>query len=155
MSDMPVVRDAMHAPVRTVHQDAPLLSAAALLATHPWSGAPVVDDAGAVVGVLSERDALLALAAAAFHGDPGVGCVRDAMSAPAHTTTPDTDLFSLIPALTRGPHRRLVVVDDNRRPVGLLTRKDLLKAVYAEVNQRVHIPTYDAWARARGIHNPL
>lgn len=155
MQDIPLVRDAMRTPVHCVHDDAPLLSAAALLADRSWSGAPVVDGKGKMVGLLSESDVVQALATAAFHNLPGQRTVADAMTFPVHTTTPEADLFSLVAELTHGPHRRVVVCDDDNRPVGMLTRKDLMRALHAQASVKVRIQPYDEWAKARGVHNPF
>jgi CBS domain-containing protein len=49
-------RDVMTTGVHTLRPDATLQQAAELLATHHISGAPVVDAAGRVVGMLTEAD---------------------------------------------------------------------------------------------------
>ena len=51
----------MSQPVRTVHPQTPLADAAHLMVTERISGLPVVDDAGALVGIITEADFLRAL----------------------------------------------------------------------------------------------
>lgn len=51
-------KDIMTREVKTVAPQATLREAAELLATHGISGAPVVDESGQVVGIISESDIL-------------------------------------------------------------------------------------------------
>ncbi len=46
--------DVMTSPVITLRPDAPVQAAAALLCSHGFTSAPVVDAAGALVGITSE-----------------------------------------------------------------------------------------------------
>jgi CBS domain-containing protein len=55
------VSEVMHRGVVTVTPDTPLQQAAALLARHKIGGLPVVGKEGAVVGVITETDMLIAL----------------------------------------------------------------------------------------------
>ena len=55
---MKVAEDIMEARVITVAADAPLLTVYRLFAEEDISGAPVVDESGDVVGVISARDLL-------------------------------------------------------------------------------------------------
>src|SRR6185436_6469452 len=50
------VRDVMHTEVATVTTHQTMAEASEILATHEISGAPVVDDKGHCVGVLSTTD---------------------------------------------------------------------------------------------------
>jgi CBS domain-containing protein len=56
---MKTVRDVMTHPVQSVRPETPLKEVAHLLIDHRISGLPVVDDTGAVVGVVSEGDLLM------------------------------------------------------------------------------------------------
>ena len=56
-----------------------LLDAVRVLVDRRLSGAPVVDERGNLVGVLTERDFLKAALVAGYHGERG-GCVGDYMS---------------------------------------------------------------------------
>ena len=52
------VRDLMTTEVLTVSPETPLKDAAAILAEHNISGLPVCDEAGRVLGIVSEGDIL-------------------------------------------------------------------------------------------------
>jgi CBS domain-containing protein len=55
------VRDIMTTPVHTVRQDAAVADAAGLLAARGITALPVLDAAGALVGIVSRRDILRAV----------------------------------------------------------------------------------------------
>lgn len=146
-----LVRDIMTRTVVTVRPTDTLQSAATLLAEKDISGMPVVDADGKVVGVLSEKDLLRTLRDRAGLGMPGglfalilepssarqkdllaqclevlrKGTVRQAMSTPAKTVTPDT--------LTVQAGRQMLSLGINRMPVvdhgklvGIVTRANVL-----------------------------
>lgn len=53
---MPLVRDIMTCPVRTVRRDAPLTEVLQLMEQGGFRHVPVVDEAGRLVGILTDRD---------------------------------------------------------------------------------------------------
>jgi CBS domain-containing membrane protein len=53
------VRDYMHTDVDTVTPDTDLIDAATTLRTHKYGCLPVVDDAGKLVGIITDADFLL------------------------------------------------------------------------------------------------
>jgi H+/Cl- antiporter ClcA len=84
-------------------------------------GFPVVDDAGHVVGVLTRRDFLSA--------EPDA-TLRELVKRPPVVVSLDSTLRAALDQMLRASVGRVVVVDraDPRRPVGILTRSDLLGA---------------------------
>lgn len=126
--EMPVARDFMNDHVLTFKQDAEIAEAVKKLVRKGFSGAPVVDDAGKLVGVLSEADCLRVLSQAAYEGWPQ-GTVGDNMTRELDTVTPTTDLFAISGRFSAGKHRRFPVVDSDRKLLGLVTRRDLLRAL--------------------------
>ena len=53
------VADVMTKPVLTVRADTPLQEAVKIISDHHVSGLPVVDDQGALIGELSEKDLMV------------------------------------------------------------------------------------------------
>ena len=108
-------------------------AAARVLFEAGVGGAPVVDAAGRLVGVVSERDLLEKEAAlhAAFRGAADADRRRRARTVgqictrPARTTSPETTLRAVARRLIDERVARLVVVDDGRI-VGIVTRHDVL-----------------------------
>lgn len=88
-------------------------------------GALPVEDAGeAVAGIFSERDVLYCLqkhGAAALHMK-----VRDVMTAPAITVSPETSVMEALALMTRRRFRHLPVVDGGRM-IGFISIGDLVK----------------------------
>lgn len=85
------VGDIMHRDVVTVAPDMPLQQAAVLLARHKIGGLPVVGPDGAVVGVITETDLLVALVDALDGAGPPVrarGGTRRARGAAKMTLKP-------------------------------------------------------------------
>ena len=136
-------KDIMTAPVHCLEKGMSASTAAARLAELGISGAPVLDGDGRICGVVSEKDYLRKMGlpgTATFMtvvstclGTPGcmVGGMRkllvdDIMSAPALTAEPDTPVSELSELLARHSINRLPICDFEGRPVGIVTRTDLV-----------------------------
>jgi CBS domain-containing protein len=133
--------------------DKPILDAVTELVQRRYSGAPVVDETGRLVGVLSEIDCLQALATAAFHVTP-MGTVGDYMTKEVVTVARGTDLLRLTYLLHHGHVRRLPVLEAGK-VVGLITRHDVLRALdrlRRERQREQHRPStkFDALEARRG-----
>jgi CBS domain-containing protein len=124
---IPTAREVMQAKVETIAVDAELEEAVRMLLGKGLSGAPVVDGEGALRGVLSEHDCILVLTRAISEGWPG-GLVESHMTTEIETVPPTEDIFSISSRFARGQHRRLIVVEKDR-PIGLISRRDLLRAL--------------------------
>lgn len=121
------MRDHMTTDLVTFRPEQRIHDAIARLLERGISGAPVVDDAGRLVGVLSNKDCLRLAFEASYHQDWG-GLVSDAMSSPVETVAPDQDIVQVADLFLHGSYRRYPVVEDGRL-VGLVTRADVLRAL--------------------------
>jgi len=91
------------------------------------SGAPVVNDHGDLVGIISEKDCLRVLLEMVMHEMPG-GLVEKYMSSQVTTLKPHQSIIDAVEMFQTSNFRRFPVVKDSKL-VGLLSRRDLLKAI--------------------------
>jgi CBS domain-containing protein len=144
-------RDVMNTHVESLRPGVPIADAVQLLARRGYSGAPVVDEGGRLVGILSELDCLRVLAEAAYEGWPE-GDVRGHMQKDVRSVSEETDLLTVCNAFVEDGVRRLPVLDREGQLVGLITRRDLMRGLDALEERRRGKPltTYELIARRRG-----
>ena len=121
------VRDIMVTKPVVFTSDTDLLDAVSTLVDRHITGAPVVDARGNLVGLLTERDFLRAALVAGYHGERG-GCVGDYMSRDVEAVNADDSLLDVATRFIETKRRRYPVVEDNR-VVGVVVRRDVLRAV--------------------------
>lgn len=136
------VGDVMTRDVATAREETPYRQIVDVLIRRGVSAVPVVDSFDRVLGVVSEAD-LLHKVERAGHPDErrvfegrrrrtarekaGALVARDLMTAPAVTTTPQASLPAAARLMDREVVKRLPVLDDLGRLVGIVTRSDLLR----------------------------
>ena len=121
------VRDIMVTKPVVFTSDTDLLDAVSTLVDKHITGAPVVDAQGNLVGLLTERDFLRAALVAGYHGERG-GCVGDYMSRDVEAVNADDSLLDVATRFVETKRRRYPVIEDNR-VVGVVVRRDVLRAV--------------------------
>lgn len=124
---IPTAREIMQTKVVTVRADDEVEKAVRSLIKHGHSGAPVVDTEGRLQGVLSEHDCVRVMAETIVEGWPS-GHVEQQMTREVETVEGATDVLAISTLFTQGRHRRLFVVEGDRL-VGLISRRDLMKAL--------------------------
>ena len=118
------VQDVMTKAVRPVAPGDDLATAAMILWDHDCGAAPVVDEAGKVVGVITDRD--ICMAAATKLRSPVEITVGEVASGEVHTCRPGDDLAAALRAMREGRVRRLPVVDEGGALRGILSINDLV-----------------------------
>lgn len=122
-----LLRKGTHA--HSVGPDAPLTEVVRLLRLHDV-GALLVLDGGALVGIVSERDLVRALAV------EGAGVlrqpVRNVMSSPVATCQPADEIRQLMERMTARRIRHLPVVEDGRL-AGVVSIGDVVKSRLLEI----------------------
>ncbi len=141
------VRDVMTAPVLSVSPGTPLKEVARLLMERRISGVPVADEAGKVLGIVSEADFLIKERGprqahdarrplAWLFGEErrdveaaklSATTAGEAMTRPAVTVSADSSLRDAAALMVEKHVNRLPVVDDDRL-VGIVTRADMVGA---------------------------
>ena len=160
------VSDFMTREVVTVRPDTPVLVAARLMLERKISGLPVVDDAGCVVGIVTEHDLLrhretegtkrphwlqliiersgLADVAGRFH----VQTVGDVMTRNPVTVTEATPLEETSRVIEEHGFKRLPVIR-GRELVGIIARADLVQALTQAIRKAAEAAERDACFKAR------
>lgn len=121
------VADIMATGLITLSPDMSIHEAINILLGKRISGAPVVDAAGTLVGMLSKKDCLRIVFSSRYHDDRG-GPVRNYMSAPVETLDASLDLVSAVHRFLNSHYRRFPVLRDGRL-VGQVSRYDILKSL--------------------------
>jgi CBS domain-containing protein len=103
--------------------DAPLGAVARLMVQHNCGEVPVVDTDGQLIGVVTDRDIVCRVLAAGKN--PLEHTVQDCMSQPPITVHPDTTLTDVMTTMECHQIRRVPVVDDRERCVGIVAQADL------------------------------
>jgi len=146
-----LVSAVMSAPVLSVAADSPLQEAVKLMSDHHISGLPVLDQSGALVGELTEQD--LMVRESGFDAGPYVmlldaviylrnplswdkevhqvlgSTVGEVMNAKVHTCSADLPLPAAAKLLHERSTQRLFVVDAAQKPLGVITRGDVVRAL--------------------------
>jgi CBS domain-containing protein len=108
----------------TARANQTLKEAAGLLVQHRIGALIVVDEAGALVGILSERD--LVREAAEHEGIWG-RTVGEVMTQTVLTGSPQEDVRSVLQTMTNGRFRHLPILDRGKL-VGVISIGDVVKA---------------------------
>jgi CBS domain-containing protein len=103
--------------------DTPLEAVAKLMVQHNCGEIPVVDANGELIGVVTDRDIVCRVLATGKN--PLDHTAQDCMSQPAITVHPDTTLADVMATMERHQIRRVPVVDDRERCVGIVAQADL------------------------------
>lgn len=127
MTGRPTVADYMAKDLLTLFPEMEINHAMGILLEKKYSGAPVVDGAMKLVGVLSKKDCLRAALNASYHQDWG-GSVADHMSTDVETLDGDLDIVQAVEWLLKSNYRRFPVMRDGRL-VGQISRADMLRAM--------------------------
>ena len=122
-----LVRNYMAGQLVTFKPDEDVINAIHELVKHRISGAPVVDDKGDLIGMLSETDCLKVALNAGYYGDWG-GPVADFMTHDVETIDADMNIVDLAQRFLDSGFRRFPVLRNNRL-VGQISRRDVLRAL--------------------------
>jgi CBS domain-containing protein len=143
-----LVKDIMMTSVVSIKRNADLHEAARLLSENRISGMPVVDDNNRVIGVISEADVLMLAGMKREHtfkdilrnilGEPvparsGGNKVEDVMSFPPITSKADDEVMEVAKILEERRIKRLPVVDNDGKLLGIVSRADIVRAIGRKV----------------------
>ena len=167
------VRDVMTTPVFSVTTSTPLKEVARLLVDHRISGVPVVDDAGVVVGVVSEADFLIkeggreiarrrwfgrilgdSQEATTRHAKIGAITAGESMTSPAATIDVERSTTAAATLMVDLDVNRLPVLEGGRL-VGIVSRADLVRAFVRTDDQLAQTIRHDVLLRVLWLNPEL
>lgn len=124
---MATIENIIREDMPVLQQEMPIRRAVAILVREQASAAPVVDDSGALVGILTQKDCFRPSLNASYYQE-WKGSVGDYMSVEVETLSKTADLTQAAEAFLEKPYRVYPVVDGERL-VGMLKRSDVLAAL--------------------------
>jgi CBS domain-containing protein len=129
----------------TAHPATTVKEALRLLDSHDITSMPVVDGDGRIVGILSEADLLREsvphdsrthlIPAPEEHTDPAT-TLAEVMSRHPVVVKGSSDLADAVDLLTSTNVKSLPVVDDLQRPIGMISRRDVVHRL-ARADERI------------------
>jgi CBS domain-containing protein len=112
-------KDIMTKRVVTVSPRTTVKELTELLAAKKISGVPVVDEQKRVIGIATEADVL---------AHPGAKTVEEIMTKRVISVKPDTPVEEIAKLLAKKKIKRVPVIDEKGKLVGIVSRADIVKA---------------------------
>jgi len=145
-----LVKDIMFTDFITLSPKMTFFEAAKIFLSKRISGAPVVDEKGTLVGILSEKDLFRGLYPSyeKYYTDPDYylseqglqeameesknKLVEDVMSKRIITATPETPILKIGGLMVATGIHRIPVIDKNNKVIGMVTRGDTYRKILQE-----------------------
>ncbi|MHC1590900.1 MAG: CBS domain-containing protein [Candidatus Helarchaeales archaeon] len=119
------VKDVQSHDVYWVEPDSTVLEAAKLM-NEKNVGGIIVEDEARPIGIITERDIVQRVVAE--KKEPNKIKVRGVMTSPVLTIRPEASLSEAVQKMIKGNVKRLVVIDDSFRTIGVISYSDILEA---------------------------
>ncbi|MDX1484202.1 MAG: CBS domain-containing protein [Alphaproteobacteria bacterium] len=123
----PKVADYMARRLITLTPEMDVIKAMGILLDKGLSAAPVIDEKGRLIGILSKKDCLRVAFTATYHQEWG-GRVEDYMTGEVETIDAEVDIVTAAKQFLDGTHRVFPVLRGGRL-AGMISRHDILKAL--------------------------
>jgi CBS domain-containing protein len=124
MGTQPLARDVMTTSVISVPPDTTVRSVCNLMREHEIGALPIVDIVGRVLGLVTDRDVVVRAVAA--RRDIDRVQAGDIMSVGIECAHLDTPVTGLAEKMARYRVRRIPVLDEDEKLVGIVSRDDLV-----------------------------
>ncbi|MBF0504651.1 MAG: CBS domain-containing protein [Candidatus Omnitrophica bacterium] len=129
------IKQVMASPVITVHEDDDFALVQEKIALYDIRHLPVVNETGSIVGIISQRDLYQIhsprrLEDGSWYYDKEAlnqFLLKNLMHEKPFTMKPDNSLFEAIEATISFKFGCIPIVDDYKKPCGILTRDTMLK----------------------------
>ena len=127
------IKEFMAKQLITFQSDTPIETAMESFLENKISGAPVLDDQGNLIGVLSEKDCMKTLFESSYYNNLG-GFVKEYMSTDLKTINIHDTLSNVADEFIKSRFRRFPVMEGDKL-VGQISRRDILRAIVKLSNE--------------------
>jgi CBS domain-containing protein len=127
--------DVMNEDVVTFQRDTTVREAFEIIINKDFSGAPVVNDDNMIIGVVTEKDLLATVsleASAQGQYDQKIPYIQDVVAINA-----DMSIEELRGFFVEFGFKRFPVVDENRKVIGVVSRRDLVRLISEQLQQMI------------------
>ncbi|HWT79145.1 MAG TPA: CBS domain-containing protein [Candidatus Methylomirabilis sp.] len=130
-------------PIRALHLragrvavpvEATIGEAARIMKEHRI-GCVLVEEGGKLAGIFTERDILTKLVGTGY--DPAKVRVDSVMTRNPETLTPEDPIAFAMQLMSVGGFRHVPLIDANRRPVGILSMKDIVEYLVEHIPSEI------------------
>ncbi len=128
------VQDLMSKSFAKIHPDMPVVEASSHLIKQGLLGSPVTDDAGTMLGWISEHECLQAALQVVYYNQR-VATVKDLMRTDVLTVSLADDVLTLARQMLEAKPKIYPVVDANNRVLGVISRCHMLKMLDGKLQQ--------------------
>jgi len=129
-SQIPSVTEYMTRDLITFKKDTDINLVIKSLLDNRISGAPVLDDDGQVVGLIDDKDCLQVLFGNVYNRLPASkDTVSNYMSNVMKSIDASQNILDVASVFVSSPFKRLMVLDENNKLIGQISRRDILRAI--------------------------
>lgn len=126
----PMVSDYMTKDLITFKKDTDINDVIDSLLKNRISGAPVMNDRGEVEGLIDDKDCLNVIFGNVYNRLPAEpDTVSRYMSNIMKTISVNDTILDVAYIFSSSPYKRLLVMDENNKLVGQISRRDILRAI--------------------------
>lgn len=130
VKQIPSVEEYMTRDLITFKKDTDINVVIKSLLDNRISGAPVLDNNGQVVGLIDDKDCLNVLFGDVYNRLPTTtDTVSSYMSNVMKSISVNQNILDVASVFVSSPFKRLLVMDDNNKLVGQISRRDILRAI--------------------------
>lgn len=123
--DSASINELMSTRFAKITPDMPVVEASSNLIKLDMIGSPVTDEAGMLVGWISERECLQAALQVVYHNQR-VATVKDLMQSEVLTVSLESDVLSLAQQMLNAKPKIYPVVDADNKVIGVISRRHIL-----------------------------
>jgi predicted transcriptional regulator len=115
----------------TFNLDTEIMEVVNTLLGRRITGAPVLNEKKELVGLIDDKDCLQVLFDSAYHNQPvNNNNVAHFMTNVMKTISASADIYEVADTFLNTKYKRLLVVDDDGKLVGQISRRDILRAIH-------------------------